>query len=85
MTTTDPLEDVYVRIASLTQLTPQDLADMQACNPTQLAALMRGYENDGKVANSGVWSEIATILQGVAAYAPLAGTIVSIVSGVAAI
>ena len=42
-------QDALVRIALITTLTAQDLDDMQACNAVQLAALMRGYENDGKV------------------------------------
>lgn len=76
-------QDVLVRIASITTLTAQDLDDMQACNAVQLDALMRGYENDGKVGDRAIWREVATILAEVAEYAPLAGSIVKIVETVA--
>jgi len=78
-------QDTLVRIASITTLTAQDLDDMQACNAVQLAALMRGYENDGKVGDRSLWTEVANILADVAEYAPLAGSIIKIAVAVAVV
>jgi hypothetical protein len=73
-------QDIFIRIASITSLSEQDLDDLEACNPTQLAAIMRGYENDGKVGGSAVWREVSIILQEAARYAPLASAILNIVT-----
>jgi predicted phosphodiesterase len=70
-----PTVDPIVQLAGLTTLTKEDLEGLKACDAMQLAVLMRAYIDMGKVADRGVWAKVATILQGIMEYAPLAGLI----------
>jgi len=76
-------DGILIRIAAIAPITEQDLEDMRACDEIQLAALMRGYENDGKVGDRSAWTTIATIIGEIAEFAPLAGSIIKIATTVA--
>lgn len=71
-------DDLLAQIAALTSLTAQDIEDLRACDPNQIATLMRTYENAGKVSSRGLWVQIANILKQAGDYAPLGSLIVSI-------
>lgn len=72
-------DDVLAQIAALTNLTAQDIEDLRACDPNQLATLMRTYQDDGKVSDRGLWVQIGSILKQTVDYAPLGSLIVSII------
>jgi hypothetical protein len=73
-------DDVLSQIVAVApNLSAQDIEDLRTCDPTQIARLMRTYQNAGKIADRGIWVKLATILQQVAAYAPLASTILTVV------
>jgi len=73
-------DDVLSQIAAIApNLTAQDIEDLRACDPTQVAMLMQTYQDMGKVADRGVWLKIAAVLEQVIMYAPLASTIITIV------
>lgn len=73
-------DDVLSQIAAIApNLTAQDIEDLRACDPMQIAMLMKTYEDMGKVADRGVWVRIATALEPLAAYAPLVASILTIV------
>jgi len=76
-------DDVLSQIAAIApNLTAQDVEDLRACDPVQIAMLMKTYEDMGKVEDRGVWVKIAAVLEPLAAYAPLAAGILTIVKAV---
>ncbi len=72
-------DDVLAQIAALTNLTAEDIEDLRACDPNQLATLMRTYQDDGKVSDRGLWVQIGNILKEAEGYVPLGGLIISII------
>ena len=78
-------DDTITKIAAISALTPRDIEDLRACDPTTLAVLMQTYQDSGAVADRGVWVEIGNILKQSAAYLPLAQGILGIATGLAVI
>jgi hypothetical protein len=74
--------DVLAQIAALTNLTAQDIEDLRACDPNQLATLMRTYEDAAKVSSRGLWVQIGNILKQAEDYAPLGSLIISIIGAI---
>lgn len=72
------VDDMLVSLAGKTSLTPADIEGLKACdNASDLALLMRAYDDAGKVADRGVWSEIGAALLSAEQYAPLATLILA--------
>lgn len=71
-------------LASLTSFTPDDLRGLSivAADPVALAAVMRAYEDAGKLRSSTTWEDVAVILKAFADYLPLANGIFGIVGAV---
>jgi hypothetical protein len=77
-------DDVLSQIAALApNLTAQDIEDLRACDPGQIAMLMKTYEDMGKIPDRGVWVKIAAALEPLLAYAPLAASLATIVKTLA--
>lgn len=72
-------DDLLTQIAAITTLTSQDIEDLRACDPNQVATLIRTYVDMGKVADRGVWVQVANILKEAGEYAPLASMIIGII------
>jgi hypothetical protein len=62
-------DDTLVALCTRTGLTTDDLEGLRACNPAQIAVLMKVYEDAGKVRSTSTWEDVGSTFLQIGAYA----------------
>lgn len=76
------LDEAVTAIAAATSLTPDDVRDLLGCAPEELAALVEGYKNAGKMPDASTWDVVLQVLGTCVAVAGVVIPLTGAISGV---